>query len=406
MDARRAFASICLAIGVGLPGLDPATGSETTDAPEVTPIIVWADGRWNYVSMIEDRNGTIIYQKPGKSVVAAKQDTVDKKITFEVNDALSEFAAACGGEQVDLSRMFELDGRSGKLFHPLAARMSRECYQRLGSEYQQRSKTRQATGGEDRLAAIAGDIELHKGKEETATITDQTLERSDDYEAGIDWGGSAYGRCMASRHPRVIQAFNSITKPEDSDLQGGEWRAGTISSCRDLQSSATAVKACVPDSAHEDAHAKFVAAMNVFVTAAEHMEGCLENGDMTGFERGYRAMLDGLTPLARALGAMRELSPSPRPRHTTRNPLEEFFTADVESTVTAHCLEEWPDDREMRDYCERKQLEAVEKLKAANPYMLGLDPTTFEGIRNRCRSEWRDDYEMREYCERKQIEAQ
>jgi hypothetical protein len=88
-------------------------GQDTADPePNPTMVIVWQDGRWIYVDMIEERYGSIIYQKTGGRPIAAKEHSLDKKTTMEVNRAFANFFDACAGRSQDLGSMFELEGRS------------------------------------------------------------------------------------------------------------------------------------------------------------------------------------------------------------------------------------------------------------------------------------------------------
>jgi hypothetical protein len=37
------------------------------------------------------------------------------------------------------------------------------------------------------------------------------------------------------------------------------------------------------------------------------------------------------------------------------------------ATIRAHCAQQWSDNYEMREYCEQKQIEAIQKLKSRGP---------------------------------------
>lgn len=71
-----------------------------------------------------------------------------------------------------------------------------------------------------------------------------------------------------------------------------------------------------------------------------------------------------------------------------------------ESIVRPKCAKEWPDDFQMRAYCETQQHEALGKLRGRQ--MANGDRLT---IRNKCAKEWPDDYQMRNYCEEQQLKA-
>ena len=79
-------------------------------------VVVWNSGKWIHVESIEDKHGSIIYQKPGGYPIAATENSVDRKTTKAVNQALQVLSDACAGAQQDLRIIFELGGRSRKIF--------------------------------------------------------------------------------------------------------------------------------------------------------------------------------------------------------------------------------------------------------------------------------------------------
>ena len=85
MNRQRPLFEVALSVALLLRPLT-AMAQETADPdPKPIKVIVWSDGRWIYVEMIEERYGSIIYQKPGGRPIAAKEHSLDKKTTIEVN---------------------------------------------------------------------------------------------------------------------------------------------------------------------------------------------------------------------------------------------------------------------------------------------------------------------------------
>lgn len=54
------------------------------------------------------------------------------------------------------------------------------------------------------------------------------------------------------------------------------------------------------------------------------------------------------------------------PAQTTGSP-PNGVTEKEFATIRAHCAQRWPDNFEMRNYCEGNQLEAIQKLKSRGP---------------------------------------
>jgi hypothetical protein len=71
-----------------------------------------------------------------------------------------------------------------------------------------------------------------------------------------------------------------------------------------------------------------------------------------------------------------------------------------EDAISPKCAKDWPDDFVMRDYCEKRQHEAVAKIRARS--MTSNDERT---IRTKCGRDWPDDFVMRDYCEVQQLKA-
>jgi hypothetical protein len=76
---------------------------------------------------------------------------------------------------------------------------------------------------------------------------------------------------------------------------------------------------------------------------------------------------------------------------------------DSEGVIRRHCTKKWPDDFEMREYCEKQQRESVQTLRSAIP--TDVPTSAFAGIRGHCAQKWPDDFEMRAYCEKQQVDG-
>jgi hypothetical protein len=142
-------------------------------------VIVWSDGRWNYVESAAEKYGSIIYQKPGGRPIAAKEHTLDTETTLELNKVFETFSDACAGKPVDTSGLFMLTGRTKKLFFSIAAQHANTCLQRLIEDHQQglNSNERAQTNRKgSNLSDVAGEIVLNKSDESsTVTISDQSV---------------------------------------------------------------------------------------------------------------------------------------------------------------------------------------------------------------------------------------
>ena len=82
-----------------------------------------------------------------------------------------------------------------------------------------------------------------------------------------------------------------------------------------------------------------------------------------------------------------------------RSSAEPPSDAAAAAMIRSHCAKEWPDDYQMRKYCEDQQYEGLRALRARQ--MTGA----LAKIRSKCASEWPDDFQMRDYCEKQQLKA-
>jgi hypothetical protein len=73
---------------------------------------------------------------------------------------------------------------------------------------------------------------------------------------------------------------------------------------------------------------------------------------------------------------------------------------EASAMIREHCAKEWPDDFQMRKFCEDQQYEGLRALRARS--MIG---TPLASIRTKCAIEWPDDYQMRDFCEKQQLKA-
>ncbi len=82
---------------------------QEADSSEPGPlkVIVFSGGKWIFVETVEERNGSIIYQKEGGRPTAAKENSLDTRMTMEVNEALAILFDACSGEDQDLAALFD-----------------------------------------------------------------------------------------------------------------------------------------------------------------------------------------------------------------------------------------------------------------------------------------------------------
>lgn len=75
--------------------------------------------------------------------------------------------------------------------------------------------------------------------------------------------------------------------------------------------------------------------------------------------------------------------------------------AEPSAGIAANCAKDWPDDFQMRKYCQDKQIEGVAALQRRTM----TDSADHRMIRNKCATDWSDDFQMRDYCELQQLKA-
>ena len=141
----------------------PIAATAPNDAPPL--VIVWADGRWEYLDALEEKGDSYVYTQPGKSQRAAMQHSVDKHATAEVNSALQESWTACTGGSTSLCWVFELGGRSRLLFGTVASQRFPACYQRLQYECNEAKNAAIAAAKNSSLSDVAGKISIEKPAE-------------------------------------------------------------------------------------------------------------------------------------------------------------------------------------------------------------------------------------------------
>jgi peptidoglycan hydrolase-like protein with peptidoglycan-binding domain len=135
-------------------------------------------------------------------------------------------------------------------------------------------------------------------------------------------------------------------------------------------------------------------------------------------QRAENAVLPGQSPSSTVAPSQETRSPMQRGERETPSPLNGTWVgapgphsssgapdtgSKVDQIIRSKCQNEWPNDFEMRVYCEGKQREGVQTLAQGRPKDVQEDQFTI--IRRKCGAEWPDDFGMRAYCEGKQYEA-
>lgn len=75
-------------------------------------------------------------------------------------------------------------------------------------------------------------------------------------------------------------------------------------------------------------------------------------------------------------------------------------TGGTDQPIRSKCAAEWPDDFQMRAYCEDLQKKALAALGGRS-----MTSTNQVTIRNKCLKDWPADYQMQNYCEEQQLKA-
>lgn len=121
------------------------------------------------MSMLEEKNGSYIYSKPGGYPVAVTEYDFERIRTLEVNQALRDLVAACDGEAYEPSGIFGLRGRSKKVFGEVVRERLQPCYQKVRRHYEearlQAIKSRQKVT----LSDIADDVSIEDDDENPGT---------------------------------------------------------------------------------------------------------------------------------------------------------------------------------------------------------------------------------------------
>lgn len=76
---------------------------------------------------------------------------------------------------------------------------------------------------------------------------------------------------------------------------------------------------------------------------------------------------------------------------------------DADQIIEQKCTQEWPNDFQMRLYCQNKQHDGIAALSAGEP--ASVSHNAFVIIRGKCAEEWPRDFQMRAYCETQQYES-
>ena len=66
-------------------------------------------------------------------------------------------------------------------------------------------------------------------------------------------------------------------------------------------------------------------------------------------------------------------------------------------SIRQHCASEWPDDFQMRAFCEKQQQESLATLDQGAPSVIPAD--VYRTIQTKCEEEWETDFQMRDFCE-------
>jgi hypothetical protein len=85
------------------------------------------------------------------------------------------------------------------------------------------------------------------------------------------------------------------------------------------------------------------------------------------------------------------------------NPTVEDDYPGADQIIADHCEDSWPDDYQMRVYCEDEQRKAVEGLRQQSHDDIPTD--IFQRIRSSAAQQWPEDLQMRLYTEGQQLEA-
>lgn len=82
-------------------------------------------------------------------------------------------------------------------------------------------------------------------------------------------------------------------------------------------------------------------------------------------------------------------------------PAVETVDPSARDLIRYKCKASWPSDFEMQEYCEQKQLDALELWEIVQ----ASKSDVIAKIAEKCNRDWPDDFEMKFYCYEKQMEA-
>jgi len=362
-------------------------------------VVVWNSGKWIHVESIEDKHGSIIYQKPGGYPIAATENSVDRKTTKAVNQALQVLSDACSGAQQDLRIIFELGGRSRKIFFSIAENQFSSCVRRLHDQYQRsKNAVEEPRSGSD-LSDFARNQKLSGIQDGGVVIDNRTV-------------GSLLG-VMAEEYRKVMTSYDEAF----SRLRGvvirinetpevffdDSWRSEILASMDVMEDACEGVRQASPPSSFRDIHELIVSAANDVDRYCELMRTGFETGDDALFSQAA-THLEASRKKISQLNKQIELTSQPISAESPGVSTADLYS-NTEELIYAKCSAEWPDDHRMQLRCREMQEEGLRTLRTRDRYSAEINLSVFAGIRAKCREEWPSDFRMRNRCEEMQIEA-
>jgi hypothetical protein len=361
-------------------------------------VIVWTGGKWIEVETVEERNGSIIYRKPGGVPIAATEHSVDIAITNAVNGALTDLFDACSGRTADPRSMFELSGLPRQIFFHLADTNHSECFRRMHRQYREWQESHHLPPPVDGVSSYAKDTDLTSDSDGRIVLDNSAVGSA----AGASL--SAYRLSLETYERSVVQVESNVRAALDRMVlfQDTAWMTRNYAQLDALHSAGDAVRAVSPPPAAKVFHTMVVA------TVAE-IDG-IGAAIRKGFETGNPVLLqDALTEIDLSMERFDEHTAKAYETYRTTGQESVIFGIDdlygnPDELIAAKCRTEWPDDIDMQTRCVEEQKKAFRRLRTRTNRTAGVWSYIFDDIREECRLEWPSDFVKRDTCEETRID--
>lgn len=257
-----------------------------------------------------------------------------------------------------------------------------------------------ASPQEKHLGEVAESIRLNRPDGEPVVIDDQFLPPAvppvevTPYPERLATLVGAYRTAVRDLETTLTELDRSMV------LYDPVWRESVERICLRFEDLGIEVAAAAPDQPFAAAHEAARSATQEYAEAVAAVRGAIRNMTPTIGER-FEHLKNGRLLLERA----QALAEEARKRLELESTPEDPIRASDFDAGAAECRSRYPKDLDLQRHCATVQDRAVREISNRTAFGLGLDEATFNTLRNRCREEWGNDYEGRNDCEKKALAA-